>query len=73
MVYPAGGQEANLRTHAQHMALADRSNPEANAGHDYYGVHSGRPFLTKVCPNIDIVYDIVIDYMHLVCEGKEFV
>ena len=69
MVYPASNDEVRLRTHARHLELADRARPEQDEPHDYYGVKSGRPFLTKIFPQMDVVQDIVIDYMHLVCEG----
>ena len=70
MVYPASNEEAPLRTHMRHLELADRAKPEQDGGeHDYYGVNEGRPFLTKIFPQMDVVQDVVIDYMHLVCEG----
>ena len=69
MVYPAGHEETELRTHDRHLELADRAKPEQDGEH-YYGVKRGRPFLTKIFPQMDVVQDIVIDYMHLVCEGK---
>ena len=70
MVYPASNDEVRLRTHARHLELADRAKPEEDERHDYYGVKPGRPFITKIFPQMDVVGDIVIDYMHLVCEGK---
>ena len=70
MVYPAGIEETNLRNHDRHLELADRARPREDEQHEYYGVKSGRPFLTKIFPNMDIVRDIVVDWMHLVCEGK---
>ena len=70
MVYPASNEEAPLRTHTRHLELADRAKPEQDGEHDFFGVHEGRPFLTKIFPQMDVVQDIVIDYMHLVCEGK---
>ena len=69
MVYPAGAEEADLRSHDHHLELAERAHSEDEA-HDYYGIKSGRPFITKIFPDMDIVKDVVIDYMHLVCEGK---
>ena len=68
MVYPVSNEEFELRTHARHLELADRANPEQD-GPDYFGVKPGRPFLSKIFPHMDVVRDIVIDYMHLVCEG----
>ena len=71
MVYPAGVEEVHLRSHARHLELADRAHEEdGEHGRDYYGVKAGRPFITKIFPHMDIVGDVVIDYMHLVCEGK---
>ena len=72
MVYPVSNEEFDLRTHARHMELADRVNPEQDEP-DYYGVKAGRPFITKIFPAMDIVKDIVIDYLHLVCEGMMFI
>ena len=69
MIYPVDNDEFDLRTHARHLELADRAKPQQDAPHDYYGIKSGRPFITKIFPQMDIVRDIVIDYMHLVCEG----
>lgn len=69
MVYPAGVEEVHLRSHARHLELADRAHEEDQL-HDFYGIKPGRPFITKIFPHMDIVGDVVLDYMHLVCEGK---
>ena len=72
MVYPANGEEAELRSHERHLQLARRStlNPEEDAENEFYGVNEGKPFLTKVLPDLDLIYDICIDWMHNVLEGK---
>ena len=71
MVYPADGVQAEMRSHERHLQLARRSNVTAeDAERDFYGVREGKPFLAKILPHIDIVYDICIDWMHLVLEGK---
>ena len=64
MVYPAGGT-ATLRSHERHLELADQVYPDQDGGErDFYGVKKGRTFLTEVSPHIDIVNDLVVDYMH---------
>ena len=71
MVYPADGEEAAMRSHDRHLQLARRSNMNAeDKKSDFYGVKEGKPFLAKVLPHLDLVYDICIDWMHLVLEGK---
>ena len=71
MVYPANGEEADRRSHERHLQLARRSNmsPEDEEA-DFYGVNEGKLFLAKVLPHLDLVFDICIDWMHLVLEGK---
>lgn len=71
MVYPAGGS-ATFRTHARHLELADRVKPEEDAEHDYYGVKEGRNFLVEILPQLNIIDDLVIDYMHNCLLGKNF-
>ena len=66
MVYPSGGT-AQLRTHDRHLELADRTNPDDAP--DYFGVTEGRSFLVGILPNINLVDDLVIDYMHNCCLG----
>ena len=72
MVYPANGEEAELRSHERHLQLARRSrlNTAEDALEEFYGVKEGKIFLTKVLPHLDLVYDICIDWMHNVLEGK---
>ena len=72
MVYPAG-ESANLRSHERHLELADRLYPERDGEHDYYGVKEGRSFLLEVLPHLDIVNDLVVDYMHNTVLGKHAV
>ena len=71
MVYPADGEEAELRSHERHLQLARRSNlTSEDEEEDFFGVREGKIFLAKVLPHLDLVYDICIDWMHLVLEGK---
>ena len=63
MVYPAGGK-ASHRTHDRHLELANRVNPDEDAASDYFGVKEGISFLVKILPQMDIINDLVIDYMH---------
>ena len=72
MVYPADGEEAELRSHEQHLQLAQRTilNTEQDQELDFYGVKEGKPFLAKVLPDFDLIHDICIDWMHNVLEGK---
>ena len=71
MVFPADGEVAELRCHERHIQLSRRSNmTEEDEERDFYGVKEGKPFLAKVLPHLDLVYDICIDWMHLVLEGK---
>lgn len=70
-VYPAGSRSgAILRTHARHMELARREGPASDEDNDFYGVKEGIPFLSEILPDFDLVRDICIDWMHLVCEGS---
>ena len=66
------GVRGDARTHARHMQLAARAGPAEDAlpGNDFYGVHEGTLFLTQVVPHLDIIEDVVIDWMHNICEGK---
>lgn len=63
MVYPAG-ETAALRSHERHLELADQVYPEQDGEHDFYGIKKGRTFLSEVLPHLDLVNDLVIDYMH---------
>ena len=62
MVYPAGNQSTH-RTHDRHLELADRVNPHQD-GSEYFGVKEGRSFLVNALPEINLIDDLVIDYMH---------
>ena len=69
MVYPAGGN-AMLRTHDRHLELASRAKPEEDAPHKYFGIKEGQNFLVTVLPELNIIDDLVIDYMHNCLLGK---
>ena len=69
MVYPAGSDDSTLRSHNRHLELAERIHPESD-GPDFYGVKQGITFLIESLPHIDIINDIVIDYMHNCCLGR---
>ena len=62
-VYPAGTR-GDLRTHDRHLELASRTGPtkKEDRKSDFYGVYEGTPFLTKVVPHLDLIYDIPIDW-----------
>ena len=68
MVYPAGSQSEH-RTHDRHLELADRVNPHQD-GPEYFGVKEGRSFLVNALPEINLIDDLVIDYMHNCLLGK---
>ena len=63
MVYPSGSL-AVLRSHERHLELADRLMPDEDGPNDYYGVAEGRSFLVGLLPELNLVDDLVIDYMH---------
>ena len=65
------GVRGEFRTHDRHMELAARAGPSEDEENNFYGVHEGELFLTEVVPHLDIVTDIVIDWMHNVCEGDK--
>ena len=69
MVYPVSNEEGTLRSHGRHLELAERTHKDLDAPHDYYGVKSGLSFLFETLPHLDIINDIVIDYMHNCCLG----
>ena len=50
--------------------MADRANPEEEEGPEYFGVKEGRPFLVDVLPELNIIDNLVIDYMHNCLLGK---
>ena len=65
MVYPVSNEEGTLRSHARHLELAERVHQaDGVGGKDYYGVKEGLSFLIETLPHLDIINDIVIDYMH---------
>ena len=66
MVYPAamGNEEITLRTHERHLELAERVHPNMDKDHDFFGVKEGVSFLIETLPHLDIIDDIIIDYMH---------
>ena len=63
MVYPSGSL-ATLRTHERHIELADRLMPEDDGPNEFFGVSKGRSFLVNILPELNLVDDLVIDYMH---------
>ena len=69
MVYPAGCEGGTLRSHNRHLQLAERINPDVDRPNEYYGVKEGVSFLIEILPHLDIINDIVIDYMHNCCLG----
>lgn len=69
MVYPAGGN-AELRTHDRHLELASRAKPEEDAPFEYFGIKEGQNFLVTILPELNIIDDLVIDYMHNCLLGK---
>ena len=73
MVYPVSNDEHPLRSHQRHLELAQRAHPELDGGpNDYYGVKEGVNFLIETLPDLDIVNDVIIDYMHNCLLGKVF-
>ena len=70
MVYPAGSREM-LRTHERHLELADRQKPEDKLN-TYFGVKKGRTFLVDILPQLNLIDDIVIDYMHNCLLGETY-
>ena len=67
MVYPHG-RVAEERTHARHVQLSQRSNSN-DSEHDYFGIRRSS-FLLEVLPELDIIEDIPVDYMHTVLLGN---
>ena len=70
MVYPAGGT-AVLRTHNRHLELASRMNADEDSQFDFYGVKEGDNFLVESLPHLNIINDLVIDWMHNCCLGNQ--
>ena len=61
MVYPSG-RRGEPRSHERHIELCLRSNPNDSIN-DYYGIKKSS-FLLKVLPELNIIEDIPVDYMH---------
>ena len=76
MVYPAGSEDSTLRSHNRHLELAEQVNPDLDSPHEFYGVKKGVSFLIETLPQLDIINDIVIDYMHncllgMICDNRQ--
>ena len=64
MVYPVGNEEITLRSHERHLELARQVHPDLDMQHDFYGVKPGVSFIIETLPHLDIINDVIIDYMH---------